>query len=90
MASLKNLTATFSTAVGPRRYILPSLAIAIGTLLCGDAEIRHSSRCRRTFRLPALRCRDIDCRHHDYLVAARLCHENQGQDGGDREYQAGA
>ena len=33
MASLKNLTATFSTAVGPRRYILPSLAIAIGTLL---------------------------------------------------------
>jgi hypothetical protein len=33
MASLKNLTATFSTAVGPRRYILPSLAIAISTLL---------------------------------------------------------
>ena len=33
MASLKNLTATFSTAVGPRRYILPSLAIAMGTLL---------------------------------------------------------
>lgn len=33
MAKLKNLTATFSTAVGPRRYILPSLAIAIGTLL---------------------------------------------------------
>ena len=33
MASLKDLTATFSTAVGPRRYILPSLAIAIGTLL---------------------------------------------------------
>jgi hypothetical protein len=33
MASLKNLTATFSTAVGPRRYILPSLAIALGTLL---------------------------------------------------------
>jgi hypothetical protein len=33
MASLKNLTATFSTAVGPRRYILPSFAIAVGTLL---------------------------------------------------------
>jgi hypothetical protein len=33
MASLKDLTATFSTAIGPRRYILPSLAIAIGTLL---------------------------------------------------------
>jgi hypothetical protein len=33
MAKLRNLTATFSTAVGPRRYILPSLAIAIGTLL---------------------------------------------------------
>ena len=33
MASLKNLTATFSTAVGPRRYILPSLAIAMGPLL---------------------------------------------------------
>jgi hypothetical protein len=33
MAKLKDLTATFSTAIGPRRYILPSLAIAIGTLL---------------------------------------------------------
>src|SRR5262245_57737191 len=33
MATLKSLTATFSTAVGRRRYILLSLAIAIGTLL---------------------------------------------------------
>lgn len=33
MAKLKDLTATFSTAIGPRRYILPSLAVAIGTLL---------------------------------------------------------
>ena len=33
MSKLKDLAATFSTAVGPRRYILPSLAIAIGTLL---------------------------------------------------------
>jgi hypothetical protein len=33
MASLNNLTAAFSTAVSPRRYILPSLLIAVGTLL---------------------------------------------------------
>ena len=33
MASLKDLTATFSNAVGHRRYLLPSMAIAIGALL---------------------------------------------------------
>jgi hypothetical protein len=33
MASLKELTATFSTAVGHRRYVLPSLALATGALL---------------------------------------------------------
>jgi hypothetical protein len=33
MTSLKELTAAFSTAVGPRRYILPSLTLAVGALL---------------------------------------------------------
>jgi len=33
MASLKELTATFSSAVGHRRYLLPSMALAIGALL---------------------------------------------------------
>ena len=33
MARLKELTATFSNAVGHRRYLLPSMAIAIGALL---------------------------------------------------------
>ena len=33
MAQLKELTATFSNAVGHRRYLLPSMAIAIGALL---------------------------------------------------------
>ena len=33
MASLKELTATLATAVGHRRYLLPSLALAIGALL---------------------------------------------------------
>jgi hypothetical protein len=33
MASLRELTATLSNAVGHRRYLLPSMAIAIGALL---------------------------------------------------------
>jgi hypothetical protein len=33
MAKLKELTGTFSSAVGHRRYLLPSLALAIGALL---------------------------------------------------------
>jgi hypothetical protein len=33
MASLKELTATLSSAVGHRRYLLPSMALAIGALL---------------------------------------------------------
>jgi hypothetical protein len=33
MASLRELTATFSNAVGHRRYLLPSMAVAIGALL---------------------------------------------------------
>lgn len=33
MATFKELTTTFSTAVGPRRYILPSLVLAIGAFL---------------------------------------------------------
>jgi hypothetical protein len=33
VASLKELRATFSNAVGHRRYLLPSMAIAIGALL---------------------------------------------------------
>ncbi|MGV1013910.1 MAG: hypothetical protein ACOYB4_02965 [Methyloceanibacter sp.] len=33
MATFKELTSTFSTAVGPRRYVLPSLALAIGAFL---------------------------------------------------------
>jgi hypothetical protein len=33
MASLKEMTAAFSTAVGHRRYLLPSLALATGAVL---------------------------------------------------------
>ena len=91
MTSLKNLTATFSTAVGPRRYILPSLAIAIGTLLdVGMLKFGILLDADGPFAYLPFAAGDIDCRHHDYLVAARLCHENQGRDGGDREYRAGA
>ena len=30
MPSIKDITSTFSDAVGPRRYVLPSLALATG------------------------------------------------------------
>jgi hypothetical protein len=33
MASLKDITSTFSDAVGPRRYVLPSLALATGAFV---------------------------------------------------------
>jgi hypothetical protein len=33
MASLKDMTSTFSDAAGPRRYVLPSLALATGAFI---------------------------------------------------------
>jgi hypothetical protein len=33
MASIKEITSTFSDAVGPRRFVLPSLALAIGAFI---------------------------------------------------------
>src|SRR5262245_37612260 len=33
MASIKEITSTFSHAVGPRRYVLPSLALATGAFI---------------------------------------------------------
>jgi hypothetical protein len=33
MASIKEITSTFSDAVGPRRYVLPSLALATGAFI---------------------------------------------------------
>jgi hypothetical protein len=91
MASLKNLTATFSTAVGPRRYILPSLAIAIGTLLdVGMLKFGILLDADGPFAyLPFIAVVSIAAIMIiwwlvDYATKIR------GRDGGNREYRAGA
>ena len=91
MASLKNLTASFSTAVGPRRYILPSLAIAIGTLL--DVGM---------LKFGILLDADGPFAYLPFVAGVSIAAimiiwwlldyttKNQGRDGCDREYREGA